>query len=106
MRKATISLVLAICAAVPGTAHSEKYMMYDKDKNYVTIFLMSPCRWNVQNTGKEPAMNATVFSRSTNAPVARGCWRFSDDSLIILLKLEGGQSRTFTPFEIEHRERF
>jgi hypothetical protein len=94
----------ALLSSLPTRA--EEFFIYEKDKTTITVLHMSPCKLNVLNTGKEPAQQATVFSRATNAPVARGCWRFADGSLNMLLKLEDGKQQLITAFEVEKRERF
>ena len=85
---------------------AEEFFIYEKDKATITVLHMSPCKLNVLNTGKEPAQQATVFDRASNAPIVRGCWRFADNSLNMLLKLENGKQQLITAFEVEKRERF
>lgn len=92
--------------ALVAAAKAEQFLSYEKDKATVTIFHMYPCKLAISSTGKEPMQQATVFSRTTNSPVAKGCWRFGDDSLIVLLKLEDGRQLRFSPLDLEKQERF
>jgi hypothetical protein len=105
--KSTAHLFISLFALVHHeVAVAEKFMTHTRDKEVVTVFHETPCNLKIANTGQQPAQMATVFSRSTNKPVARGCWRFSDESLDILLKLENGQTRKYLALEIQHSERF
>ncbi len=107
LMKPTTHLLISLFALVHyEVALAEKFMTHTRDKEIVTIFHETPCNLKIANTGQQPAQMATIFSRATNKPVARGCWRFSDESLNILLKLENGQTREYLALEIQHGERF
>jgi hypothetical protein len=106
MRRGLKLYAYAMVAASAGSAVAEQFMRYDKNPETITIFHELPCTREIPSSGKQQTQEATVFSRRTNAPVAHGCWRFGDNNLMILLKLQDGSQLTFSPLDVRQGERF